>query len=101
MCSECMLSSHKAPSHSCQRITDIEVHQVEEFHNIVAETRSKIASCDAVAADLDVMLSDLQQQRDFAQDLIKETCQSYKALVEKCQVCGTHIANKNRIIYFY
>jgi tripartite motif-containing protein 2/3 len=86
-----MLNSHKAPSHSCERITDIEDRQVDELRSIVAETRSKIASCDAISADLEVMLSDLQQQRDYAQDLIKETCQSYKALVEKCQVCVVYI----------
>lgn len=74
---------------------------MDELRSIVAETRSKIASCDAISADLEVMLSDLQQQRDFAQDLIKETCQSYKAVVEKCQVCTEYIACRNVLLSIF
>jgi len=82
-----MLSSHKVPAHNCERICDIEERQIDDIRSIVSETRSKITSCDALSADLENMLSDLQQQRDYAQDLIKETCYSYKAVIEKCQVC--------------
>jgi uncharacterized protein YbaR (Trm112 family) len=85
VCSECMLSNHKAPGHQCERIAEIEGQQLDELRSVVAETRAKISSCDAATADLESMLSDLQQQRDFARDLITETCHSYKAILDKCQ----------------
>jgi hypothetical protein len=83
VCSECMLCVHKLPEHSCERISDVEEKLLHELQGMVAETKEKIASCDAASSDLETMLSDLQQQRDNAHDLIKETYQTYKAMLEK------------------
>lgn len=81
-----MLCVHKIPEHSCERITDVEQKLVHELRSMVAEMKEKIGSCDAASSDLEAMLSDLQQQRDNAHDLIRESYISYKALLEKRQV---------------
>lgn len=86
MCSECMLCLHKMPEHTCERITDVEGKLVDELRGIVSETREKITSCEAASTDLESVLSELQQQRDNAHDLIKESYQSYKSMLEKRQV---------------
>ena len=81
-----MLSTHKPPEHSCDRISDIEAKQIEQLTAVVAETHSKIQKCESASVSLETVLSDLQQQRDNASDLIKETYQSYKAILEKRKV---------------
>jgi len=86
VCSECMLCLHKMPEHTCERITDVEGKLLDELHGIVAETKDKITACEAASTDLESVLSELQQQRDNAHDLIKETYQSYKSMLEKRQV---------------
>ena len=86
VCSECMLCLHKMPEHTCERITDVEGRLLDELRGIVAETKEKISSCEAASTDLETVLSELQQQRDNAHDLIKESYQSYKSMLEKRQV---------------
>lgn len=49
------------------------------------ESKARIADCDQVSSQLDNALSELQVQRDQAKDLITETFQSYKAVLEKCR----------------
>lgn len=53
--------------------------------NLVAENRVKIGDCDQIASQLGNALSELQAQRDQAKDLITESFQSYKAILEKCR----------------
>lgn len=43
----------------------------------------QVAFCEDAATYLQSCLSDLQQQNDNARDLINETFQSYKAVLEK------------------
>jgi len=91
VCSECMLCLHKMPEHTCERITDVEGKLVDELRGIIAETKEKITSCEAASNDLESVLSELQQQRDNAHDLIKESYHSYKSMLEKRQVrCLLH-----------
>jgi len=75
------------PEHTCERIADVEGKLLDELRGIVAETKEKVTSCEAASADLESVLSELQQQRDNARDLIKESYQSYKSMLEKRQVC--------------
>jgi len=74
------------PEHTCERIVDVEGRLLDEMHGIVAETKEKIKSCEAASTDLESVLSELQLQRDNASDLIKESYQSYKSMLEKRQV---------------
>lgn len=52
---------------------------------MVNDGKIKIADCDHMLAQLENSLSELQAQRDQAKDLILETFQSYKAILEKCR----------------
>jgi len=81
-----MLCLHKMPEHTCERITDVEGKLLDELRGIVAETKEKITTCEAASTDLESVLSELQQQRDNAHDLIRESYQSYKSMLEKRQV---------------
>lgn len=85
ICNECLLVEHKAPDHQYERLTDAEPRQKEELCNLMTESKSRIADCDQASSQLDNALSELQAQHDQAKDLINETFQSYKAVLEKCR----------------
>ena len=89
ICSECMMCIHKLPDHKCDRVSDLETKQIEDLKVLMEDTKSKIDTCRDTSGNLESLLSDLQQQRDAAQDLIKETFQSYKAILEKRKVFST------------
>lgn len=76
---------HKAPEHQYERLTDAEPRQKEELVNLMTESKTKITECDQVTVQLENALSELQVQHDQAKDLITETFQSYKAILEKCK----------------
>lgn len=76
---------HKAPEHQYERLTDAEPRQKEELFNLMSESKAKIVECDQVSTQLENALSELQVQHDQAKDLITETFQSYKAILEKCK----------------
>jgi len=83
VCSECMLCVHKQPDHICDRIVDVEAKQLAELRGLIAETKDKVQQCEQASLNMDAVLTDLQQQRDSARDLIAETYQNYKAVIEK------------------
>ncbi|XP_078042465.1 protein meiotic P26 [Augochlora pura] len=85
ICNECLLVEHKAPEHQYERLVDAEPRQKEELIKLVNESKARIADCDQVSAQLDNALRELQAQHDQAKDLIIETFQSYKAVLEKCR----------------
>lgn len=76
---------HKAPDHKYERLTDAEPRQKEELVNLMTESKVKVVECDQVSVQLENALSELQVQHDQAKDLITETFQSYKAILEKCK----------------
>lgn len=76
---------HKAPEHQYERLTDVEPRQKEELVSLMTESKAKIVECDQVSVQLENALSELQIQHDQAKDLIIETFQSYKAILEKCK----------------
>ncbi|XP_060830287.1 B-box type zinc finger protein ncl-1 [Bombus pascuorum] len=85
ICNECLLIEHKAPEHQYERLVDAEPRQKEELIKLMNESKARIADCDQVSAQLENALSELQAQHDQAKDLIVETFQSYKAVLEKCR----------------
>ncbi|XP_029667925.1 B-box type zinc finger protein ncl-1-like [Formica exsecta] len=85
ICNECLLVEHKAPEHQYERLTDVEPRQKEELVSLMTESKAKIVECDQVSVQLENALSELQIQHDQAKDLIIETFQSYKAILEKCK----------------
>jgi len=86
VCSECMLCVHKAPEHACDRIIDIEEKQLEELKALVLNAQVKVKACEEVSANLENMLSTLQEQKDNAHARILEAFKTYAALLEKRQV---------------
>ena len=74
---------HKSPDHQYERLGDAEPRQKEELVNLMNESKARIADCDQTTTQLGNALSELQAQRDQAKDLIMESFQSYKAVLEK------------------
>ncbi|RZF38650.1 hypothetical protein LSTR_LSTR003456 [Laodelphax striatellus] len=62
-----------------------ELHSTEavKFYCYTCQSRAKGAHCEELNAQLHIALTELQMQHDTAEDLIKETFQSYKAVLEK------------------
>ena len=65
---------------------DLEEAERDAFRSLVTESKSKVVSCEEATATLQNALGELQSQRDNAKDLINETFQSYKAVLEKRKV---------------
>ncbi|KAK0080316.1 hypothetical protein PV325_014163 [Microctonus aethiopoides] len=85
ICNDCLLVEHKAPEHQYERLVDAEGCQKEELINLVADSKNKMMDCEELSSQLENGLSELQAQHDQAKDLIIETFQSYKAILEKCR----------------
>lgn len=83
ICNECLLLEHKTPDHQYERLVDAEPRLKEELSNLLNDTKAKIADCGQTTNQLGNALSELQAQRDQAKDLIMESFQSYKAVLEK------------------
>lgn len=81
-----MLSEHRQPEHSHEKISDIEEQQKEDLKSLVTESKSKVSICQEATSNLENALSELQIQRDNAKGLIQETFQSCKAVLEKRKV---------------
>jgi len=90
VCSECMLFMHKPPDHVCERVTDpaaltpgADKKYTEDLQALLSEAKNKVSVCNDTSEDRDAMLTELQQQKESARDLINETFHSYKAALEK------------------
>lgn len=83
ICNECSMSNHKPPQHQPERIQDLEEKEREHLKSLITESKSKMASCEEASTALMSSLGELQSQADNAKDLINETFQSYKAILEK------------------
>jgi len=82
-----MLCVHKAPEHACDRIVDVEAKQLKELEALLLDSREKVKACEEVSANLENMLSTLQEQKDTARARIMEAFKTYAALLERRQVC--------------
>ncbi|XP_069680308.1 B-box type zinc finger protein ncl-1 isoform X2 [Periplaneta americana] len=85
ICNDCLMNEHKAPEHHCERLSEAEERQREELQSLMTESKSKVEFCEDASSHLANALSELQVQHDSAKDLIQETFQSYKAVLEKCR----------------
>lgn len=65
---------------------DLEDAERDGFKSLLTKSKSKIASYEEATGTLQNALGELQSQRDNAKDLINETFQSYKAVLEKRRV---------------
>lgn len=85
VCVECMKSDHRSPLHHCDSITDAEIRVKQELENLLTEGKAKVEVLMQASTDIDNSLGELANQRSSAKDLINETYQSYKAVLEKCR----------------
>jgi len=56
-----------------------------DIEKLMKEAKSKIDHCGKSVNNLDSSLTELQNQHDTARDLIEESFQSFKAVLEKCR----------------
>ncbi|KAJ9585219.1 hypothetical protein L9F63_002982, partial [Diploptera punctata] len=85
ICNDCLVNEHKASDHHYERLSEAVDRQREELQSLMTESKSKVAFCEDASSHLANALSELQVQHDSAKDLIHETFQSYKAVLEKCR----------------
>ena len=91
VCSDCSVSAHKPPEHVCERISETETKHFDDIRALMTEARCKMTACNEASGDLDGLLSELQQQKETARDLITETLQSYKAALDMRKVSSLGI----------
>lgn len=85
-CGECAKTEHKISSgHQCEGILDSEIRVRQELETMLTDSKSKVEVLMKASADLGNSLESLALQRSIAKDLINESYQSYKAVLEKCR----------------
>ncbi|XP_044727695.1 B-box type zinc finger protein ncl-1 isoform X2 [Chrysoperla carnea] len=83
ICAECAKLDHMG--HQCEAVIDAEQRVKQELETLLAEGRAKASVLTNASAELDISLNELAHQRSAAKDLINESYQSYKAVLEKCR----------------
>lgn len=85
VCLECVKTDHRSPLHHCDSISDAEIRVKQELESLLTDSKAKVEVLMQSSTELDGSLSELANQRSTAKDLINETYQSYKAVLEKCR----------------
>lgn len=84
VCNECLLLEHKGNEHHYEIISEAEKRMKNEVQSLMMEARTKFEYCEQATCNLDSYLQKLQGQHDSARNLIKETYESFKTILEKC-----------------
>ncbi|XP_072394424.1 B-box type zinc finger protein ncl-1 isoform X2 [Diabrotica undecimpunctata] len=82
-CTECIKTDHKG--HQFEGILDSEPRVRQEMESLVKRSKDKIENLTKASATLNNNMEELSHQRCTARDLINESYQSYKAVLEKCK----------------
>jgi len=86
VCNECIKSDHKpAAGHQCDGMLDSEMRVRQELEKMLDESKDKVELLEKASGELTSSLEELANQRSAAKDLINESYQSYKAVLEKCR----------------
>ncbi|KNC27338.1 hypothetical protein FF38_01088 [Lucilia cuprina] len=85
VCNDCLIADHKGSEHHYDIIGSAEKSVRGDVENLMKEAKSKVQYCDDAAANLSSALTELQTQHDSARDLIQETFENYKKILEKCR----------------
>lgn len=85
VCAECIKNDHKGIDHHSEGILDSETRVRQEFKSLLADSQCKIDQLMKLSTGLNNGLEELAHQRSTARDLINESYQSYKAILEKCK----------------
>lgn len=91
-CSECSKNEHKG--HQCEGILDSETRVRQEMEILLQKSRDKIELLTKATSGLNNNMEELAHQRSTARDLINESYQSYKAVLEKCKDSALEELNK-------
>ncbi|XP_073828786.1 E3 ubiquitin-protein ligase meiotic P26 isoform X3 [Musca autumnalis] len=85
VCNDCLIADHKGSEHHYDIIASAEKSVRGDVENLIKEAKSKVQYCDDADANLSSALNELQSQHDSARDLIQETYENYKKIIEKCR----------------
>lgn len=91
-CGECVKNDHKG--HQCEGILDSESRVRQEMETLLAKSKEKIEDINKASTSLNNNMEELAHQRSNARDLINESYQSYKAVLEKCRDDALEELNK-------
>ncbi|XP_019869888.1 tripartite motif-containing protein 2 isoform X2 [Aethina tumida] len=91
-CAECSKTEHQ--NHPCEGILDSEVRVRQEMESLLSKSKDTIEALMKSSSGLNNSLEELAHQRTTAKDLINETYQSYKAILEKSRDDALEELNK-------
>jgi tripartite motif-containing protein 2/3 len=82
ICSDC-ITLHQQPKHQYERIVDVETRNIIDLENILIKAKETINVCQTDYQLLDQYLNDLQEQLETGKQMIEETFQTFRAMLEK------------------
>lgn len=82
-CAECAKQEHTG--HQCEGILDSEIRVRQEMEALLIKSKERCEQLLKSSSGLNNSLEELAHQRSTAKDLINESYQSYKAVLEKCR----------------
>ncbi|GFR68575.1 B-box type zinc finger protein ncl-1 [Elysia marginata] len=83
VCSECVEKSHNGPEHIVKPLAEAVGAKKETLGEFTKECGKKLNECETISGNLSAAFEDLEMQKDNSKDLINETFQSYKAVLEE------------------
>ncbi|XP_066145612.1 brain tumor protein [Euwallacea fornicatus] len=83
ICNQCTKEEHNG--HPTESVADSEVRVRQEIEVLLANSKEKMEKLGKCSSGFEDDLQELAHQRSAAKDLINETYQSYKAVLEKCK----------------
>lgn len=84
-CTECAKEHNPASGHQRDGILEFEIRVRQDLETLLGESKAKLEQLNKASGEFNNSLEELAQQRSAAKDLINETYQSYKAVLEKCR----------------
>ncbi|KAJ8919370.1 hypothetical protein NQ315_016463 [Exocentrus adspersus] len=91
-CGECVKTEHVG--HQYEGILDSETRVRQEIEALLTKSKEKIEQLMKTSSNLNSNMEELAHQRSTARDLINESYQSYKAVLEKCRDNALEELNK-------
>jgi hypothetical protein len=82
ICSDC-ITLHQQPKHQYERIVDVETRNIIDLENLLIKAKETINLCQQDYQLVDQYLNDLQEQLETGKQMIDETFQTYRAMLEK------------------
>ena len=82
ICSDC-ITLHQQPKHQYERIVDVETRNIIDLENVLIKAKETINLCQHDYQQIDQYLNDLQEQLETGKQMIDETFQTYRTVLEK------------------